>query len=87
MPTSFLCNVKEFYGREFTCDAFVPAGAGYDVTGVNRACSAVGSVLGSDSVSGTTYLTAAYQYNHAHKWRNLGISEIQSHRLCTGHNN
>lgn len=68
--------VNEFHGRNFTCSQFVPSPAipGYeDVDNVNRVCSAVGSVSGSNTVNGNTYLNLAFQYYHAHKWRNLGI--------------
>ena len=65
--------INDFYGVNFVCDAFVPSGPGYDVSGVNHACSAVGSVLGSTTVEGETYISTAFQYSHGHKWRNVGI--------------
>ncbi|KAL9949874.1 ZEB2-regulated ABC transporter 1 [Verticillium nonalfalfae] len=68
--------INEFHNRDFTCNAFVPSSAvaGYeDISSTNRACSAVGSVAGSDVVNGDTYIQAAYKYNHSHKWRNVGI--------------
>ncbi|KAK4158843.1 ABC-2 type transporter-domain-containing protein [Cladorrhinum sp. PSN259] len=68
--------VNEFHGREFECTAFIPnVGApGYDnVSGLNRACTAIGSIPGTTVVSGDAYMNSAFRYFHAHKWRNFGI--------------
>ena len=76
-------DLQEFYGVTYTCNAFVPSGNVYDVGGVNHACSAVGSVLGSNVVEGTTYIATAFQYTHGHKWRNVGISAFSESAYIT----
>ncbi|KAL9057263.1 MAG: hypothetical protein Q9162_002467 [Coniocarpon cinnabarinum] len=66
--------VNEFAGRDFRCDQFFPTGPQYaNLQGVQRSCTAVGSVPGSDIVSGTTYIGSAYSYDPSHRWRNYGI--------------
>ena len=66
--------VNEFHGRNFACAQFVPTGPGYDNVGpTNHICDVVGATLGSNTVSGDTYISLSYAYEHAHKWRNFGI--------------
>lgn len=68
--------VNEFHNREFICDGYVPNPAvpGYrDVHENNHACGVVGSVPGSSVVNGDAYINGSFQYNNAHRWRNLGI--------------
>ncbi|KAF7549921.1 hypothetical protein G7Z17_g6054 [Cylindrodendrum hubeiense] len=68
--------VNEFHEREFECTQFIPSPAipAYaNVDAVNRVCSTVGSVQGNNMVSGDAYINSAFQYYHAHKWRNVGI--------------
>ena len=66
--------INELHGREFACSSFVPSGPAYDSAGLfTKACNVVGSVPGSDTVSGTRHLLKAYSYSVSHKWRNLGI--------------
>ncbi|KAK4685860.1 ATP-binding cassette, subfamily G (WHITE), member 2, PDR, partial [Tremellales sp. Uapishka_1] len=66
--------VNEFHGREFSCAALVPSGAGYaDTASAGNICSVVGSVAGQNFVNGDTYLALSYEYYHSHKWRNLWI--------------
>ena len=66
--------LNEFVGRDFPCSSFVPQGPGYESGPPSgRACSVQGSLPGQDSVSGAAYLTAAFEYNNAHRWRNFGI--------------
>lgn len=68
--------INEFSGRQYECNSFVPSALipGYqNATGVNRACTAVGSVAGQSFVSGDAYINSQYKYYHAHKWRNVGI--------------
>ncbi|KAI0453717.1 ABC-2 type transporter-domain-containing protein [Xylaria acuta] len=69
--------VNEFSGRQFRCTEIVPSpGLGTEYANVapnNHVCSAVGSVPGSNTVDGDTYLRTAYKYEAANKWRNLGI--------------
>lgn len=57
--------INEFAGSFYECSQFVPAGPGYEGTGLNplqQVCSAVGSVPGQNLVSGTDYIRTAYQY-------------------------
>lgn len=68
--------VNEFSGRQFKCDAFVPSPdvSGYEnVTSINRACTAIGSIAGQNFVHGDNYINTLYKYYHSHKWRNVGI--------------
>lgn len=68
--------VNEFHGRDFACTQFVPNGLvpGYEgITGLNRACSTIGSVPGLTSVNGDDYINLGFSYYQAHKWRNFGI--------------
>jgi ABC-type multidrug transport system permease subunit/ABC-type multidrug transport system ATPase subunit len=66
--------INEFHNRDFTCVTYVPSGPGYEnATGLNRACSTVGSVPGQPFVNGDVYIDSAFQYVHGHKWRNIGI--------------
>ncbi|KAF4122564.1 ABC-type branched-chain amino acid transport system, ATPase component [Geosmithia morbida] len=68
--------INEFHGRTFECDAFVPSPLfpGYEDTDIaNMACTAVGSLPGSTTVSGTRYIEVLYKYTRSHKWRNVGI--------------
>lgn len=68
--------VNEFHNRNYECSTYVPSNtvAGYEnVNLVNQVCSSVGSVPGQTFVNGDVYLESAYQYSHAHKWRNFGI--------------
>ena len=66
--------VNEFHNRNFTCSTFVPFGGLYNaVPAVNKACVAIGSVLGQNTVNGDVYLASAFGYYNSHKWRNVGI--------------
>lgn len=66
--------VNEFNGRTFGCAAFVPSGPAYEnVTSEQRACAVQGSVPGSNTVSGTTYVETAFQYQYSKRWSNYGI--------------
>ena len=65
---------NEFHNRNFTCSSYVPFGSVYDdVSSVNRACAAIGSVLGQTTVNGDVYLASAFGYHNSHKWRNVSI--------------
>ena len=67
--------INEFHNRDFACSNFVPTGGFYNGVSPNQhVCSAVGSVPGSDVVNGDSYINSAFQYYHAHKWRNFGIT-------------
>jgi ATP-binding cassette subfamily G (WHITE) protein 2 (PDR) len=64
--------INEFAGRTFTClpTSFVPSGDAYvNATPLERVCSAVGAVAGSNVVDGTAYIGSSYQYFPSHKWR------------------
>lgn len=66
----------QFHGVEYLCTTFVPSALvpGYEnVDAANRICSTVGSVAGSDFVSGTSYIGSSFRYESGHKWRNVGI--------------
>ncbi|KAI6259789.1 hypothetical protein MCOR27_000739 [Pyricularia oryzae] len=66
--------LNEFFGRQFTCNQFIPAGGPYgDVPSASRVCTAVGSVPGQPFVTGAAYLESSYNYLAEHKWRNLGV--------------
>lgn len=62
---------NELHGREFECSQFIP---GYpSLSGGAFICSVPGSVAGSRTVSGDSFLYAQYRYSYSHEWRNLGI--------------
>ncbi|KAF1841024.1 opaque-specific ABC transporter CDR3 [Cucurbitaria berberidis CBS 394.84] len=66
--------VNEFNGRTFECTSFVPSGPSYEnVSAEQRACAVQGSVPGSNSVSGTTYVETAYKYHYSSRWPNYGV--------------
>ncbi|KIM94629.1 hypothetical protein OIDMADRAFT_106686 [Oidiodendron maius Zn] len=68
--------INEFHGVEYLCTTFVPSALvpGYEnVNATNRICATVGSVAGSDYVSGTSYIGSSFRYESGHKWRNVGI--------------
>lgn len=66
--------INEFYGRQFKCSNVVPQIPG--ATGNETTCYVPGYSApkgSSDYVDGGDYISAAFEYEHAHKWRNLGI--------------
>ncbi|KAJ5398236.1 hypothetical protein N7509_006349 [Penicillium cosmopolitanum] len=66
--------VNEFHGREFECSSFVPSGPGYEnASSLEKVCSVVGAVPGSDVVQGTDYIRSSFGYENSHRWRNFGI--------------
>lgn len=66
--------VNEFNGREFTCSQFVPSGTSYqNITADQQACAVQGSRPGESFVSGTAYVSTAFQYQYGNRWRNYGI--------------
>ena len=74
--------INEFAGSFYECSQFVPAGTGYEGTGLNplqQVCSAVGSVPGQNLVSGTDYIRTAYQYEPSHRWRNVFVGAQLAH--------
>ena len=73
---------NEFMRIDLTCDEAytiprnIPAagitGFGSGV-GPNQLCSITGSGVGQNSVSGSAYMYAGYEYKSSHIWRNFGI--------------
>ena len=63
--------VNEFHNRNFTCTQFVPP---YGSLAENQqVCNAIGALSGQRVVNGDNYINSAFQYYHAHKYRNIGI--------------
>ncbi len=66
--------INEFHNRDFPCSNLVPSGGKYsNVAPLERVCSTVGSVAGSNFVNGDAFINTSYDYYRAHLWRNLGI--------------
>lgn len=69
--------VNEFNGQEYPCSSFVPSGPSYEnVSPEQRTCTAIGSMPGRDSVSGTDFMLSAYDYRWENRWRNYGIMVV-----------
>lgn len=67
--------INEFTGRKLACTSWIPTSGAYDeVSDQYKICSTVSSVAGESTVNGDLYIKTAYNYIHAHKWRNWGIS-------------
>ncbi|KAM5361174.1 hypothetical protein ACJZ2D_013256 [Fusarium nematophilum] len=65
---------SEFHNREFPCAQMVPRGPGYDGLPAESAiCAVVGAQPGSSFVDGDRYINMSFDYDNAHKWRNIGI--------------
>ena len=65
---------NEFSRIDLTCtdESLVPSGAGYgDIA--HQVCTLPGSVSGSRSVSGSSYIETAFSYRPDQLWRNFGI--------------
>ncbi|KAL6170912.1 Multidrug resistance protein [Exserohilum turcicum] len=66
--------VNEYHNRRFQCNKYIPSGTGYEnASGIERACSAIGSVAGQPWVEGDAYIGSAFGYKIGNKWRNYGI--------------
>ncbi|CDO77419.1 hypothetical protein BN946_scf184857.g26 [Trametes cinnabarina] len=66
--------VNEFHAIHADCSVLVPQGPAYsNITLANQACTTVGSVPGSPTVSGMNYVTLSFKYTYNHLWRNFGI--------------
>ncbi|KAG9245648.1 ABC-2 type transporter-domain-containing protein [Calycina marina] len=65
---------NEFSRIDLECTGtyLVPSGTGYTST-ANQVCTLAGSVAGDVTVSGSNYITQAFQYNPSELWRNFGI--------------
>ncbi|PVH84800.1 ABC transporter [Cadophora sp. DSE1049] len=63
---------NEFKHLSMTCEALIPNGPGYGNL-ANQVCTLAGSIAGSLEVSGSDYITAAFEYKPSDVWRNFGI--------------
>ncbi|KAH8594208.1 hypothetical protein B0O99DRAFT_662220 [Bisporella sp. PMI_857] len=63
---------NEFKRLSMTCEALIPNGPGYGNL-ANQVCTLAGSIAGSLEVSGSDYITAAFEYKASDIWRNFGI--------------
>ena len=62
--------INEYDGRYFDCGTFIPAGPAYTAIGeFNHICATIGSVAGSNVVSGTDYIKLSFDYERSHLWR------------------
>jgi hypothetical protein len=48
-------------------------------------CTAIGALPGQDSVSGTNYVTEAFDYKWENRWRNYGIMIVLTFVLMVWH--
>jgi ABC-type multidrug transport system ATPase subunit len=64
---------NEFHGVNFPCDAFIPQGPGYSLTGDSFICNTQGAVAGQTFISGDSFIEVSYSYSWSHVWRNFGI--------------
>lgn len=65
---------NEFHNREMECQAFIPAGPGYEnVSRDYKVCAFSGSKPGNPYVLGDDYIDVSYNYHYSHMWRNMGI--------------
>ena len=76
-PTPFALEAlmgNEFYDITLQCTdtQMIPNGPGYEEIQY-QGCSIAGSVKGSSTVPGETYLELVYGFSRSHLWRNLGI--------------
>lgn len=66
--------INEFHLRQIECTTLVPKGGDYNKLPLSfRVCDCVGAVAGKSAVDGDRYIRIAFDYVHAHKWRNVGI--------------
>ncbi|KAI9065216.1 pleiotropic drug resistance ABC transporter [Trametes sanguinea] len=66
--------VNEFHAVHADCSVLVPQGPAYaNITLDNQVCTTVGSVPGSLTVSGASYIALSYGYSYSHLWRNFGV--------------
>lgn len=62
--------VNEFHTVHADCSVLVPQGPGYEnISLQNQACTTVGSVAGSLTVSGPDYVRLSFGYTYNHLWR------------------
>jgi ATP-binding cassette subfamily G (WHITE) protein 2 (PDR) len=66
--------INEFRNRQIPCSVFIPTGPTYsNVASDEHICTTTGSLAGSSTVDGNTYLELNFGYSPSHLWRNLGI--------------
>ena len=63
--------INEFSGRSFPCAQYVPDYVDSPIE--QKACTAVGSSVGSNSTFGDAYMLETWGYLPHYLWRNLGI--------------
>lgn len=69
--------VNEFHTIHAECSVLVPEGPGYDNVPIeNKVCTTVGSIPGEATVSGSRYLSLAFNYSFSHLWR---VSSLLMH--------
>lgn len=64
----------EFHGLDLTCSpgSIIPEGSGYGDVAF-QSCAIAGSVPGALTVSGDSYINAAFSYSYDNVWRDFGI--------------
>lgn len=66
--------INEFHLRHIRCTTMVPQGGDYNKLPLAyKICDCVGAQPGQSTVDGDRYIRIAFEYVHAHKWRNVGI--------------
>jgi ABC-type multidrug transport system ATPase subunit/ABC-type multidrug transport system permease subunit len=66
--------VNEFHAQNGQCASIIPSGPGYENVSIeNQVCAVNGAQPGQSFVSGDAYLSASFQYEYSHLWRNVGI--------------
>lgn len=69
---SLMANEFSRIDLECTGESLIPSGPGYDSL-ANQVCTLPGSIPGQAYVSGSAYITQAFQYAPSDLWRNFGI--------------
>lgn len=61
---------NEFHTLNAPCSALVPRGPSYEnATLINQVCTAVGSISGESTVSGSRFVSLSYGYSYSNLWR------------------
>jgi ATP-binding cassette subfamily G (WHITE) protein 2 (SNQ2) len=64
---------NEFSGRIMQCDPSMLVPSGPNIDPRYQSCALTGSVPGSPTVAGGTYLETSFSYTRSHLWRNWGV--------------
>lgn len=67
--------MNEFQRIDLRCEgaSLIPYGPGYsDIA--HQACTLPGGAPGSDVISGSAYVSSAFQYDPGQLWRNYGMA-------------